>query len=63
MLCSFAIVSVQNAASYNFANIGPSILAYARLWFTLPYSFLAVPITTAMFTELSDMQAEEYGGC
>ena len=58
MLCSFAIVSVQNAASYNFADNGPSILAYARLWFTLPYSFLAVPITTAMFTELSDMQAE-----
>ena len=58
MVCSFAVVSVQNAASYNFADNGPSVLAYARLWFTLPYSFLAVPITTAMFTELSDMQAE-----
>lgn len=58
MLCSFAVVSVQNAASYNFADNGPSILAYSRLWFTLPYSFLAVPITTAMFTELSDMRAE-----
>ncbi len=58
MVCSFAVVSVQNAASYNFADNGPSILAYSRLWFTLPYSFLAVPITTAMFTELSDMRAE-----
>ncbi len=58
MLCSFAVVSVQNAASYNFADNGPSILAYSRLWFTLPYSFLAVPITTAMFTELSDMRAD-----
>ena len=58
MLCSFAVVSVQNAASYNFADNGPSVLAYSRLWFTLPYSFLAVPITTAMFTELSDMRAE-----
>ncbi len=58
MLCSFVVVSVQNAASYNFADNGPSILAYSRLWFTLPYSFLAVPITTAMFTELSDMKAE-----
>ncbi|NHM15977.1 murein biosynthesis integral membrane protein MurJ [Eggerthellaceae bacterium zg-887] len=57
MLCSFAVVSVQNAASYSFADNGPSILAYARLWFTLPYAFLAVPITTAMFTELADMQA------
>lgn len=58
MLCSFAVVSVQNAASYSFAENGPSILAYSRLWFTLPYAFLAVPITTAMFTELADMQAE-----
>ncbi len=52
------MVSVQNAAAYSFADNGPSILLYARQWFTLPYSFLAVPITTAMFTELADMQAE-----
>lgn len=58
MLCSLAVVSVQNAASYSFADNGPSILLYARQWFTLPYAFLAVPITTAMFTELADMQAE-----
>lgn len=58
MVCSFAVVSVQNAAAYAFADEGPSIIAYARLWYTLPYSFLAVPITTAMFTELSDMQSE-----
>ncbi|MEG0505039.1 MAG: lipid II flippase MurJ, partial [Raoultibacter sp.] len=58
MLGSFAVVSVQQAAALAFAESGPSILAYARLWFTLPYAFLAVPITTAMFTELADMQAE-----
>lgn len=58
MVCSFIVVSVQNAAAYSFADNGPSILLYARQWFTLPYAFLAVPITTAMFTELSDMQAE-----
>ncbi|WP_165247104.1 murein biosynthesis integral membrane protein MurJ [Adlercreutzia sp. ZJ141] len=58
MLCSFVVVSVQNAASYAFTDSGPSIIAYSRLWFTLPYAFLAVPITTTMFTELSDMQAE-----
>ena len=28
---------------------------YARLWYTLPYSFLTVPITTAMFTEIAEM--------
>ena len=58
MIISFATVSVMNAASYCFAIDGPSILAYARLWYTLPYSFLAIPITTAMFTELSEMKAE-----
>ena len=58
MLSSTAVVSVQSAASYAFAENGPSIIYYARLWFMLPYSFLAVPITTAMFTELADMQAE-----
>lgn len=57
-VCSFATVSAQNAASYCFADNGPSVIAYARLWFTFPYSFLAVPVTTAMFTELSDMQAD-----
>lgn len=55
---SFITVSVMNAASYAFADNGPSVIAYARLWYTLPYSFLAIPITTAMFTELSDMHAE-----
>ena len=58
MIISFATVSVMNAASYCFAVDGPSILAYSRLWHTLPYSFLAIPITTAMFTELSEMKAE-----
>lgn len=58
MAVSFVVVSVQTAASLVFNDAGPSMMAYARLWFTLPYSFLAVPITTAMFTELSEMQAE-----
>ncbi len=58
MVFSFITVSVMNAASYAFADNGPSVIAYSRLWYTLPYSFLAIPITTAMFTELSDMRAE-----
>lgn len=58
-VCSFATVSAQNAASYVFADNGPSVIAYARLWFTFPYSFLAVPVTTSMFTELADMQADD----
>ncbi len=57
-ICGFITVSVSNAASYSFADNGPSVIAYSRLWFTFPYSFLAIPVATAMFTELSDMQAE-----
>lgn len=58
MVFSFITVSVMSAASYAFADNGPSVIAYSRLWYTLPYSFLAIPITTAMFTELSDMKAD-----
>ena len=59
MITSFMVISVQNAAAYFIADNGPSVIAYARLWFTLPYAFLAVPITTAMFTELSEFIAGE----
>lgn len=55
----FVVVSVGNAAAYTFADNGPSVIAYSRLWFTFPYSFLAIPVATAMFTELSAMQADD----
>lgn len=53
MACSFVTVSVMNAASYCFAENGPSVIAYARLWYALPYSLIAIPLTTALFTELT----------
>lgn len=56
---SYITVSVQTAASLVFTDAGPSVMMYARLWFTLPYSFLVVPITTTMFTELSEMKARD----
>lgn len=57
MCAGLVVVSIQNAAAYGALDNGPSIIAYARLWFTLPYAFLTVPITTAMFTEISEMHA------
>lgn len=57
-VCSFVTVSVQNSAAMAVSQSGSSILFYARQWFTLPYAFLAVPISTALFTELSDMAAD-----
>lgn len=58
MFMGMIIVSVQNAASYAWLDNGPSVIAYARLWFTLPYAFLTVPITTTMFTEITNMYAD-----
>ena len=57
-LASFATVSVQNAAAMAVSDAGSSVLFYARQWFTLPYAFLSVPLTTTLFTELSDMAAD-----
>lgn len=57
-LAAFATVSVQNAAAMAVSDAGSSVLYYARQWFTLPYAFLSVPLTTAMFTELSDRAAD-----
>jgi putative peptidoglycan lipid II flippase len=55
-VASFVTVSVMNTyALVAVPQQGSSIVYYARLWYTLPYSVLSIPITTAMFTELSSM--------
>lgn len=53
MLGSFVTVSVMTSSSLAVTPVGASVSYYARLWYTLPYSVLAVPVTTTMFTELS----------
>lgn len=57
MVTSFVTTSVQSSSSLAVVATGASVSYYARLWFTLPYAILTVPITTAMFTELSDSWA------
>ncbi|MDO4537087.1 MAG: murein biosynthesis integral membrane protein MurJ [Coriobacteriales bacterium] len=52
-ICSFITVSVQNSSALSATVSGSSIAYYTRMWYTLPYSVFAIPITTAMFTELS----------
>lgn len=54
---SFATNSVQNSCALSVNSSGASITYYARIWYILPYSVFAVPITTAMFTELSSYVA------
>lgn len=51
---SFVTYSVQTSSALSVTVSGSSIAYYARLWYTLPYAILAIPITTAMFTELSE---------
>lgn len=57
--CSFVTVSVMNSFALMAApEQGSSVQYYARLWYTLPYSVLSIPITVAMFTELSALWAK-----
>ena len=58
MVMGFATTSVQSTASLSVTALGASVTYYARIWYTLPYAILTVPITTAMFTELSDSWAK-----
>ena len=53
-ICSFVTVSVQTSSALSVTVSGSSIAYYTRIWYTLPYSVFAIPITTAMFTELSN---------
>lgn len=53
-LCTFVTASVQNSAALAVQpETGAAVISYARLWYTLPYSLLAVSITTALYTELA----------
>ncbi len=53
-ICSFITTSVQTSSALSVTVSGSSIAYYTRIWYTLPYSIFAIPITTAMFTELSN---------
>lgn len=56
---SFATTSVQSSCSLSVNPNGAAITYYARMWYVLPYSVFAIPITTAMFTELSTYVADK----
>lgn len=58
MLITFVTNAVQTNAGLEITEAGASISAYVRPWFNLPYAIVAVPITTALFTELSESYAQ-----
>lgn len=54
----FVTTSFETSYEMQSSVSGSSIAYYARIWYTLPYSILAVPLTTALFTEISDLFAK-----
>lgn len=59
MATSFMQVTMDSNVLLSVDATGVSVMTYARLWYTLPYAVLAVPITTAFFTEFSDLWASQ----
>jgi putative peptidoglycan lipid II flippase len=51
--------SCRNAFALDVAPNGPSTMAYARMWWQLPYGVVAVSLATTLLTELSDCAARE----
>ena len=60
-VCMFVSTSITNAAALVVQpETGPSVIAYARLWYTLPYALIAASLSTALYTELShDVQEND----
>ena len=56
---SLVAYSCRNAFSLWTGDEGPSVLAYAWIWFQLPYGVLAVSLSRTMFTEMSVDAAKE----
>lgn len=52
-IVSFPTVAVQTSSALSVTVAGASVAYYARLWYMLPYSVFAIPVTVALFTELS----------
>lgn len=49
--------SCRNAFSLQAGENGPSTLSYAWMWYQLPYGVIAVSISTAFLTEMSEAMA------
>lgn len=56
LVCTFAsypTTAVMSSCALSVTEAGASISYYARVWYVLPYSIFAIPISVTMFTELS----------
>ena len=57
-LASTPTTAVTSSCALSVTAAGASIAYYARVWYVLPYSVFAIPISTTMFTELSHSHIE-----
>lgn len=53
---SFPTNSVQSSCALQVTANGAAISYYSRVWYVLPFSILAIPLSTTMFTELSNFR-------
>ena len=58
VIVNVLVVSVYNACALGVADNGPSTMSYAWMWYQFPYGVLAVAVSTAMLTEMSESSAE-----
>lgn len=54
VVVNIVVVSVRNSFSLGVVDNGPSTLSYAWLWYQFPYGVIAVALSTAMLTEMSE---------
>ncbi len=52
-LASVPTTAVMSSCALSVTEAGASVAYYARIWYMLPYSIFAIPISVTMFTELS----------
>lgn len=61
VIASIVGQSVRNAFALGASPSGPAMIAYAWMWFQLPYGVIAVSLSRALFTEMSDSASKGAG--
>jgi putative peptidoglycan lipid II flippase len=59
IVVNLVVVTVRNACSLSVSDAGPASISYAWLWYQFPYGVLAVALSTAMLTEMSESAATQ----
>lgn len=57
MLTTFLGSSIQTSYALSVTAAGSSIMYYSQVWYAVPYSVFSVPLSTALFTELTESYA------